>query len=193
MVVGWECLSAGEIPKLTGTVALDVECVSPDTSRPDLAKNPHRAVLAEVFLYAPETSDAPLVVQPEALPRLTGALEGVDLVGMNFRYDLIVLRRNGLDLTGYIWNDIMHWDHIVDENNPHSLASIVSRIFKIEYKDDFWSKYSSYLDAPEDVRRQYGANDVYYTYHAYIKLKNRYAKASGARSQAIRESLKHGA
>lgn len=196
-VEGWIRLETGrqiEEVGLCAPLVIDVETVSPDVSSPNLAKNPHKAILADVFLYS---SGQVYVVCPELLADLKDKLYSYYapdfvLVGQNFRFDLIVLKRHGLDLTEFTWEDIIHYDHLVDATRPHDLASIIKREFDFTYKDDFWDTYSSYLDAPEEVRCAYGANDVYWEARAYEKLRNQYTSTIGARKAAIEESLKHG-
>lgn len=181
-------------------LVIDIETISPDVSAPDLAKDAHRAQLVDVFLYSEAAPNVAYVVGSEHLEALKERLyaeysKDFVIVGQGFKYDIIVLSRHGLNLNDFCWDDVIHYDHLDDENrvNNHGLAAILKREFKVEYKDDFWKRYRSYLDAPEEERCEYGSRDVYWTAKAYKRLRDRYTASERARQEAVTESLKHGA
>lgn len=191
----WRYLEREALPDLTsaGVITLDVETVSPDTAAPSLALNPHLAVLVDIFLYAPDISPEVLVLPASRLKELEAQLDDYrgTLVGQNFRYDLKALMRAGADLRHLRWEDTMHLHHLVQEEGSNSLGRMVKEFFNVEYKDDFWTKYRSYTDAPIDTRCEYGARDVLYTYKIYRFVCDKLRRTTGAREAARRESLQH--
>ncbi len=98
-------------------------------------------------------------------PNLTTSLSKlkVPLIGQNFKFDLNMLYRAGVDLRQYWHGDTMLNDHLLDENQEHGLGAQVQRRYQDNYKEVFWGKYENYTDAPVDVRLAYNATDVWYT------------------------------
>ncbi len=63
----------------------------------------------------------------------------VPLVLQNFKYDFAVCYRNGVDLRiNGLLHDTMLLDHLVNEENEHSLDAMVKRHFNDPYKEVFW-------------------------------------------------------
>lgn len=93
------------------------------------------------------------------------------IVGHNLKYDIIVLKRHGVNLIERGFHDTMLMHHLYDENSSHALGTVASQ-FGIEssYKDDFWKKYSSYTEAPFDERLDYACSDIVVTDAVYRKL-----------------------
>lgn len=158
------------LPKERGYTVLDIETVS-KTEDPKDAKNPHKARPVDVQILGRDDNEVFIFSAEFARPLLRLSPQ-MRLVGQNFKYDLICLAKAGINLTGYRWHDTMLLDALVDENaTSHSLDSIVTRLYgKVGYKDDFWDKYESYLDAPVEERLKYGAADIYWTNLVYKKL-----------------------
>jgi len=148
---------------------VDIETVSP-TGDPKDAKNPHKATPVDVQLLGGDGIIYVAAFEHASVLRMLDPR--VVLVGQNFKYDLICLAKNGLDLTDYWWHDTMLLDALVDENAAsHSLDNMVKRYFgKVEYKADFWEKYANYTDASEEERLLYGGQDIYWTNKVYLKL-----------------------
>jgi DNA polymerase-1 len=85
------------------------------------------------------------------------------LIGQNFKFDLHMLYRAGVDLRDRWHADTMLLDHLLDENQEHGLDAIIQRRYKDNYKEKFWSKYDKYEDAPREEQIEYNAKDVNYT------------------------------
>jgi DNA polymerase-1 len=94
------------------------------------------------------------------------------LVFHNAKYDLNVLENNGIAVINPIV-DTMLLSHLVDENREHSLESWVVELWEDNYKDEFWSKNSSYHEAAVDERTMYACKDIVYTHKLYVHLQNR--------------------
>lgn len=92
------------------------------------------------------------------------------LVGHGIKFDLHMLYRSGVDLTDRPFHDTMLMHHLVNENAPHDLDSIIKERWNDPYKDQFWSTYKSYLEAPDSARLEYGGKDVAYTHLLYVAL-----------------------
>ncbi len=130
-------------------------------------KNPHKAELVDVQISGKH--DKEVVIFPAQYAENL-KLISVRMVWQNFKYDLIVLARHGVDL-----RDKEHWDtmlveHLLDENMyNYNLPTLIEKHagMDVGYKGDFWSKYASYLDAPFEERMQYGAQDIYWTGFVY--------------------------
>jgi DNA polymerase I len=85
------------------------------------------------------------------------------LIGQNFKFDLHMLYRAGVDLRQHWYADTMLLDHLLDENQEHGLDAIIQRRYKDNYKEKFWSKYDKYEAAPREAQIEYNAKDVNYT------------------------------
>lgn len=97
-----------------------------------------------------------------------------DVVGANLKFDITFLYRKGIDVTHWRYYDIQLIGHLVDENrDSYSLDSYVKELFNNNYKEEFWAKYKSYKDAPEEARYEYGSKDVVCTGRVYEALKER--------------------
>lgn len=151
-----------------GPLVLDLETDSPNSDT-SLALNPRQCNLIDIQVAKPG-SEIVYIFSKKLLQCLRYIPKDTLLIGQNFKFDLKVLYANGIDLTGRNWYDTSLVDHaIVNENESHSLESLVRRYFGVrDFKDDFWTKYKRYTEAPEEVRYTYGANDVYWTGQCYL-------------------------
>jgi DNA polymerase I-like protein with 3'-5' exonuclease and polymerase domains len=68
--------------------------------------------------------------------------------------------------------DTMLLDHLLDENQEHSLDSIIKRRYNDNYKEVFWEKYKEYKDAPKEERIAYACKDVVYTGRLYRSIRS---------------------
>lgn len=68
--------------------------------------------------------------------------------------------------------DAMLLEHLIDERLDHGLGDYALREEKDGYKKEFWSKYSSFSEAPEEEANQYEMRDGIYTYRAGVKYLN---------------------
>lgn len=101
------------------------------------------------------------------------ALKGlrIPVVAHNFRFDFNFLFRSGVDLRNSgLQHDTMLLDHLLDENQEHSLDSIVQRRYKDDYKERFWSGIKSFTEAPREAQVDYACKDVAYTHRLYKDL-----------------------
>lgn len=98
---------------------------------------------------------------------LSGLKPDMLLVGQNIKYDFSVLARYDVYLMDRPFHDTMLLDHLVDENESHSLGSIAERAGIGSDWKDFWDKYKSYLDAPFEERLEYACNDIIITDGCY--------------------------
>ncbi len=135
--------------------------------------NPHEAQLVDIQINGREDDEA-LNFPAEFAHCLLAFNDAPNtLVFHNFKYDLIVLSRvNGLfqQLASRV-RDTMLMSHLVDENrDSHSLNSWVLELTGDTYKDDFWRKHASYLDASVDERLAYSCADIVYTRRLYLHL-----------------------
>jgi DNA polymerase-1 len=92
------------------------------------------------------------------------------LVFHNFKFDARFLRRAGFDPLRYKLSDTMLMHHLVDENEQHSLDSIVKARWGDDYKERFWTKYAKFEGAPVDEQREYACKDGLYTLELYHEL-----------------------
>jgi DNA polymerase I len=92
------------------------------------------------------------------------------LVFHNYKFDVQMLLAAGVDLRGRHIRDTMLMHHLIDEEAPHSLDSIVKAEFGDNYKEVFWSKYDRYEDAPEEARLEYACKDAIYTLSLYRRF-----------------------
>ncbi len=102
---------------------------------------------------------------PELLDVITPALQNCTLLFMqNHVVDVYILSRHGCDLSTNNIFDTMLAEHLIDENLTHGLGDMVLRNFGDNYKKEFWSKYKSVEEAPEDEALDYECRDSIYTY-----------------------------
>lgn len=93
------------------------------------------------------------------------------LVAHNFKFDFNFLLKAGIDLRQQgLYADTLLLDHLLDENQPHSLDEIVKRRYNDPYKEIFWSQYKKYEDAPREAQVHYAGKDVIYTGLVYKDL-----------------------
>lgn len=93
------------------------------------------------------------------------------LVGHNCKYDIHVLFRHGTDLQDRIWRDTLLIGHLIDENREsYSLDSYVKELFNDNYKEEFWTKYKTYEEAPREEADEYACKDILYTGKLYCGL-----------------------
>lgn len=92
-------------------------------------------------------------------------------VGWNWvGFDWKMLKKAGVDLLDYPAHDAMLIDHLVDENREHTLDSRVQELFNDDYKQRFWAKYKSYVEAPLSEQLEYACKDIVYTDRVYRHL-----------------------
>jgi DNA polymerase I-like protein with 3'-5' exonuclease and polymerase domains len=92
-------------------------------------------------------------------------------VGHNLKFDITFLYRAGVDVLDWQYHDTMLMGHLADENREsYSLDSYVKELWNDPYKEEFWSKYKTYGDAPPHEARIYGAKDIVYTRRLYLHL-----------------------
>ncbi len=104
------------------------------------------------------------------------------LVAHHYIYDAKVLLRHGVDLLSYTWRDTLLLGHLADENREsYSLGSYVKEIWNDNYKEEFWSKYKTYEEAPEEDQKEYACKDIFYT----GKLFRRLSEASNIPSSLV--------
>lgn len=95
----------------------------------------------------------------------------VPVIAHNFKFDFNFLYRNGVNLRiPGLYADTMLLDHLLNENEEHSLDSIVKRRYNDNYKEVFWDKYKNYSDAPHEVQVEYACKDIIYTEMVYEDL-----------------------
>jgi DNA polymerase-1 len=88
----------------------------------------------------------------------------VPLTLHNFKFDFHMFNLAGVDLRNCgLRYDTLILDHLLDENNTHALDDIIQRRYKDNYKEEFWSKYDNYGDAPHEEQVAYACKDVLYT------------------------------
>lgn len=89
----------------------------------------------------------------------------------NFKFDFHMLLRTGVDLRiSGLYADTLLLDHLLDENQEHSLDAIVKRRFQDNYKEVFWDTYKNYTVAPHQTQLDYACKDVIYTLRAFRGL-----------------------
>lgn len=100
------------------------------------------------------------------------------IVAHNFKFDFNLIYRAGVDLrVPGLLHDTMLLDHLLDENQEHSLDSIVKRRYNDDYKEKFWSKYKKFEEAPEEDGLNYACKDVHYTARAFTDIKQELYRA----------------
>lgn len=120
-----------------------------------------------------ETPDEVAVFGPELLTELLSAPPNLTYVLHNASFDLKHLSWAGIRLQdnyGYI--DTLVLAHLNDENGEHGLGPLVLKHFNDNYKTEFWSKYKTAREAPEDELLEYNARDVSYTMRLYSRIRD---------------------
>lgn len=94
------------------------------------------------------------------------------IVAHNFKFDFTMLFRAGVDLRhAGLHADTFLLDHLLDENQKHSLDEICKRRFHTDYKEQFWSKHKTFQEARHSERIDYACKDIYYTNKLFVELK----------------------
>lgn len=111
------------------------------------------------------------VFLPQDLPKIRGVLEQAEIVFVqNGKVDFHVLQRHGLALDRSRFIDCMLLEHLVDENVGHSLGEMVFRYYTDNYKKEFWSRFSSYQEAPRQDQLDYEMRDACYTFALGVRF-----------------------
>jgi DNA polymerase-1 len=105
------------------------------------------------------------------------------LVLHNHKFDFKMLHAKGIDLRDREVFDTMLVHHLIDEDAPHDLDSLIQAEFKDDYKAQFWSKYKRYEDAAWEDKVEYATKDAVYT----LRLRERLSAKAAA--QGIPDSL----
>lgn len=80
--------------------------------------------------------------------------------------DFYTLSRNGVTIPRGRIRDAMLMEHLIDERLDHGLGDYALRNFNDNYKEEFWSMYDGYQEAPKEVAYEYEMRDGCYTYDA---------------------------
>ena len=139
---------------LPSTVALDVETDSLNTRS------------AKLLSYSISKGGEAFVV-PGHLVNHLHILKSRRLILQNFKYDFQVLHRHGVDLIDTDFRDTMLMHHLMDENLEHGLGEMVKTYFGDDYKEEFWSKYKTFEEAPHAEGIEYQGKDAVYTLKLY--------------------------
>lgn len=95
----------------------------------------------------------------------------IPVVCHNFKFDFNFMFRSGVDLRkSGLLADTMLLDHLLDENQEHSLDAIVKRRYNDNYKEVFWTNNKEYHTAPKEEQLTYACKDVIYTGMIYRAL-----------------------
>lgn len=149
-------------------VVLDVETTSKDA---------RAAHLLDIQLSGTEEGHV-VMFGAEHREVLLKLAPGVTLVAHNAKYDLHVLYRHGVNLLDRPFRCTVLMGHLVDENREsYKLDSYVRELYGSNYKD-FWEKYKSYEEAPEEERLEYGCRDVAYSAKLYERLREFLAQST---------------
>ncbi len=73
-------------------------------------------------------------------------------------------------------------EHLVDERLDHGLGDFALREFSDNYKEEFWSKYKTYQEAPKEEAYEYEMRDGCYTFAAGTK----YLEATSRKLDLVR-------
>lgn len=92
------------------------------------------------------------------------------LVGHHFKFDLHFLYQAEIDLKEFSWGDTLHAHHLLDENSPHDLDFLTQKYCDTQYKEKFWGKYKTAVEASRDDLYEYAALDALYTFQLYAKF-----------------------
>lgn len=126
--------------------------------------------------------DSACMFGPEFLPLLKG-LRPKTLICHNFSFDYNMLYRSGIDLRKVPVLDTMLLHHLLDENVPHSLDSIVKEFYNDPYKEIFWKEHKTYEDASKEQQLEYACKDVIYTLRIFNRIRD------GLRTRNINNTL----
>lgn len=139
------------------------EYVVIDTETTDLDVNKAQLIDIQISGYSPQEAVLFSAEHVELLLQLH-----TKFVAWNYKYDYKILVKHGVTLPLNKFIDPMLIAHLVDENRPsNSLDSWVQELFEDNYKTQFWDKYESYQEAPQDVQLEYACKDIIYTDRIY--------------------------
>lgn len=91
----------------------------------------------------------------------------------NAKFDMHFLHKVGIDIPIDQVRDTMLLHHLLDENKSHGLGSIVLEQYQDNYKEEFWSKYKKFEEAPSNEADEYNGKDVLYTWKLYHDISNK--------------------
>lgn len=94
----------------------------------------------------------------------------------NFKFDLNFLERVGVTFDYDKIRDTILMHHLIDEDAPHDLDTLVKEYYGDSYKEEFWGKHTSFGAASEAEQQEYAGKDAIYT----AKLYDRFAGDPGA-------------
>lgn len=80
--------------------------------------------------------------------------------------DWYILTQNGYTFPKEKMFDCMLAEHLIDERLPHGLGDFALREYNDNYKEEFWSVYERYQDAPKPVAYEYEMRDGCFTFSA---------------------------
>ncbi len=127
--------------------------------------NPRKDKILDIQLAS--YPDKIYVLPPSAL----STIEPTTLVGHNIKFDLHMLYHAGHDYTHYPFRDTMLMHHLLNENLPHDLDTIVKERYQDDYKERFWSDFATYEEAPRSRQLDYSGKDLHYTARLFYDLK----------------------
>lgn len=146
------------------SIVIDVETTS---------VNPRECTLLDIQLSG-SNEDSAVIFSQEFRELLKDISKSITLVGHNYKFDAHVLYRHGVDLLDRKWRDTLLLGHLLDENrDSYSLDSYVKEYWNENYKEEFWSKYKSYKEAPEEEKVDYACRDVVYTGRLFREFRER--------------------
>lgn len=136
------------------SVVIDTETTS---------NEPRKAKLIDIQLEGKEPDEV-VFIDPKLGTLLKLFSLSLPIIAHNYKYELQVLSRHSINMFEHKWLDTMLMGHLIDENREsYSLDSYVKELWNDSYKEEFWSKYKSYKEAPEAERELYAAKDIIYT------------------------------
>ena len=83
--------------------------------------------------------------------------------------DQFILSKNNYNFPKEKIIDTMLLEHLIDERLDHGLGDFALREFNDNYKEEFWSKYKTYQEAPKEEAYEYEMRDGCYTFSAGTK------------------------
>lgn len=105
-------------------------------------------------------------------------LKGNALILHNSKFDLKFLHMRGIyPHKNNVIYDTMLMHHLIDENAPHDLDSIIKAEYGDNYKEKFWEKHDAGLAVQADWY-EYGLKDVEYTHKLFMKFYNALKQAN---------------
>ncbi len=154
-----------------GSTGISVDCpkiISLDTEYSQ--KNVRGAKLLSISIGVSDTKTYIL----DEFSQVQRFIDNADIIyTWNGVVDWYILTNSGFSFPKDKLFDGMLAEHLIDERLPHSLGDFALREFNDNYKEEFWSEYDSYQEAPKEVAYEYEMRDGCYTYSAgarYSKL-----------------------